>query len=103
MTKDTPTVAVKAMLAVSADLPDEIVYEMTKILFDHVEELHAVHEKAKHISLDTAMDGMSIPVHPGAKKFYTEKGISIPANLQGIISAGFVDYNQNYIAATNKI
>jgi len=103
MTSDTPTVAVKAMLAVSEDLPDEIVYEMTKILFDHVEELHAVHEKAKHISLETAMDGMSIPVHPGAKKFYMEKGISIPENLQGVISAGFVDYSQNYVAVSNRI
>ena len=85
MTEDTQTLAVKAMLAVSADLPDDIVKEMTKILFDHVDELHAVHEKAKDISLDTALDGMSIPVHNGAKMYYTEKGINVPSNLQGII------------------
>lgn len=80
---DTPTVAVKAMLAVSADLPDDVVYEMTKILYEHVEDLRAVHQKAKLISLDTALDGMSIPLHPGAIKYYEEKGLTIPSELKG--------------------
>lgn len=75
MTEDTPTVAVKAILAVSADLSEDTVYQMTKILFDpaNLEELHKVHAKTKYISLDTALDGMSIPLHPGAIKFYEEK------------------------------
>ncbi|MCD6558391.1 C4-dicarboxylate ABC transporter substrate-binding protein [Thermococci archaeon] len=81
--EDTPTVAVKAMLAVSADLPDDVVYEMTKILYEHVEDLRAVHQKAKLISLDTALDGMSIPLHPGAIKYYEEKGLSIPSEIKG--------------------
>jgi TRAP transporter TAXI family solute receptor len=82
MTEDTPTIAVKAMLAVSADLPDDTVYQMTKILFDNLDELHQVHAKTKYISLDTALDGMSIPLHPGAIKYYEEKGISVPAELK---------------------
>ncbi|AIF68876.1 C4-dicarboxylate ABC transporter substrate-binding protein [Palaeococcus pacificus DY20341] len=81
--EDTPTVAVKAMLAVSADLPEDVVYEMTKILFEQVEDLRAVHQKAQAISLDTALDGMSIPLHPGAIKYYEEKGLSIPSELKG--------------------
>ncbi|WP_048149233.1 TAXI family TRAP transporter solute-binding subunit [Palaeococcus ferrophilus] len=84
MEEDTPTIAVKAMLAVSADLPDDVVYQMTKILFDpaSLDELHQVHAKTKYISLDTALDGMSIPLHPGAIKYYEEKGISIPDELK---------------------
>ncbi|BAD85124.1 TRAP-type transporter, periplasmic component [Thermococcus kodakarensis KOD1] len=84
MTEDTPTVAVKAILAVSADLSEDTVYQMTKILFDpaNLEELHKVHAKTKYISLDTALDGMSIPLHPGAIKFYEEKGITVPDKLK---------------------
>ncbi|EEB73885.1 TAXI family TRAP transporter solute-binding subunit [Thermococcus sp. AM4] len=82
MQEDTPTLAVKAMLAVSADLPEDTVYKMTKILFDNLDELHKVHAKTKYISLDTALDGMSIPLHPGAYKYYQEKGIQVPNNLK---------------------
>ncbi len=82
MTEDTPTLAVKALLVVSASLPDDVVYEMTKVLFDNVDALRAVHQKAKYISLDTALDGMSIPLHPGAYKYYEEKGLKVPDNIK---------------------
>ncbi|NJE47000.1 TAXI family TRAP transporter solute-binding subunit [Thermococcus sp. GR7] len=82
MTEDTPTVAVKAVLVVSADLPEDVVYQMTKILFDNVAELQKVHAKTQYISLETALDGMSIPLHPGAAKYYEEKGMTIPSELK---------------------
>ncbi|AMM54255.1 TAXI family TRAP transporter solute-binding subunit [Pyrococcus kukulkanii] len=82
MTEDTPTVAVKAILVVSADLPEDVVYQMTKTLFDNVDQLRAVHQKAKYISLDTALDGMSIPLHPGAYKYYEEKGLQVPDDIK---------------------
>jgi len=82
MTEDTPTLAVKAILVVSASLPDDVVYEMTKVLFDNVDALRAVHQKARYISLDTALDGMSIPLHPGAYKYYEEKGITVPDKIK---------------------
>jgi len=71
------------MLAVSEDLPDDVVYEMTKILYEHLDELRTVHQKAQAITLDTALDGMSIPLHPGAIKYYEEKGLTIPSELKG--------------------
>ena len=83
LTEDVPTIAVKAMLAVSEDLPDDVVYEMTKILYEHLDELRTVHQKAQAITLDTALDGMSIPLHPGAIKYYEEKGLTIPSELKG--------------------
>ncbi|AFK21672.1 TAXI family TRAP transporter solute-binding subunit [Pyrococcus sp. ST04] len=82
MTEDTPTLAVKAILVVSADLPEDLVYKMTKVLFDNVEELRAVHQKARFISLKTALDGMSVPLHPGAYKYYEEKGIQVPDEIK---------------------
>ncbi len=82
MTKDTPTVAVLAMLACHADLPEQTVYTLTKVLFDHVDDLRAVHAKAQAISLETAIDGMSIPLHPGAIKYYEEKGVKVPETLK---------------------
>lgn len=71
------------MLAVSADLSEDTVYKMTKILFENVDQLRAVHQKAQLISLETALDGMSIPLHPGAIKYYEEKGLSVPEELKG--------------------
>ncbi|WP_457751311.1 TAXI family TRAP transporter solute-binding subunit [Thermococcus sp.] len=82
MTEDTPTLAVKAILVVSASLPDDVVYEMTKVLFDNVDALRAVHQKARYISLNTALDGMSIPLHPGAYKYYEEKGLTVPDKIK---------------------
>ena len=82
MTADTPTLAVKSLLVVSADVPDNVVYAMTMLLFKHVETLRQVHAKAKYISFETALNGMSIPLHPGAIKYYEEKGKSIPDNLK---------------------
>lgn len=76
--KDTPTPAVMAMLVCDADLPDDEVYKFTKALWDNIADLHKIHAKAKLITLATALDGVSVPVHPGAAKFYAEKGMTIP-------------------------
>lgn len=82
MSEDTQTLAVKAILVVSADVPDDVVYAMTRLLFLHVDELRQVHAKAQYISFDTALDGMSIPLHPGAVKYYEEKGKTVPDELK---------------------
>lgn len=75
---DVTTPAVMAMLVCDADLPDETVYQFTKALWDNIEELYKVHAKAKLITLKTALNGASVPVHPGAAKFYTEQGMTLP-------------------------
>jgi len=73
--EDVKTVAVLAMLATNADLPEEVVYEVTKAIFEHRDVLEAAHKRAADITLETALDGMSIPLHPGAEKYYKEKGL----------------------------
>ena len=52
-----------------------MVYNITKALFDNQAELASAHAKGKELSLQTAAKGVSIPFHPGAAKFYKEKGI----------------------------
>lgn len=72
---EVSTVAVKAMLTVRAGLSEDIVYDITKSLFENTVKLATINAKAKNISLETALEGMSLDIHPGALKFYQEKGL----------------------------
>jgi len=82
LTSDVRTVAVMAMLAVRADVPSEVVYRVLKVMFDKLDELREAHARAKDIELAKALEGMPIPLHPGAIRFYEEKGIRVPAELR---------------------
>jgi len=76
--EDTVTIAVQAMLATRADIPEDLVYEITKAIFEHTDVIITAHERGKDITLDTALDGMSIPLHPGARRYFEERGLSVP-------------------------
>lgn len=75
---DVKTPAVMAMVVCDGDLPEDVIYAFTKALWDNIDELYKVHSKAQLITLDTALTGISVPVHPGAAKYYTEKGLTVP-------------------------
>jgi len=81
MTSGVTTVAVQAMLAVRSDLSEDIVYDMTKILFTQLEELRTAHTKGNEVTLQSAIDGMSLKLHPGAVKYYREAGLNVPASM----------------------
>ncbi|MDQ0252850.1 TRAP transporter TAXI family solute receptor [Evansella vedderi] len=70
---DVTTVAVQAMLIVRSDLPEDQVYEMTKAIFENLNVLQDTHDRGHDITVETAQDGMSIELHPGAKRFYDEQ------------------------------
>lgn len=70
---DVSTVSLMAIWAADASQSTEVVYEITKTLWEHRAELDKVHEKCKEITFDTALDGIGIPLHPGAEKYYKEK------------------------------
>ncbi|MCT8136891.1 TAXI family TRAP transporter solute-binding subunit [Anaerobacillus sp. CMMVII] len=69
---DATTVAVQAMVIVSKTLPEDQVYEITKAIFENLDIIEATHARGKDITLDTALDGMSIELHPGAKRYFDE-------------------------------
>ena len=66
---------VQNYLVTRSDLKDDVVYEMTKTLFDNLPALQAAHAAAKAVKLDEAAKSPPVPLHPGAAKFYKEKGI----------------------------
>ena len=72
---EVKTVAVAAVLIASSELKEDVVYQLTKALFNNQPELAATHAKGKELNLKTAVKGVSIPFHPGAKKYYKEKGV----------------------------
>lgn len=73
---DVETLAVRAIWATHAEVPDEIIYAVTKALYENTETLGKVHPMGKQIALATALESVSIPVHPGAEKYYAEQGIA---------------------------
>ncbi len=74
-TAPVDTLAVMAIWATHEGLSDQTAYEVTKALFENTETLGQVHPKGKEISLKTALLSVSIPLHPGAEKYYREKGL----------------------------
>jgi TRAP transporter TAXI family solute receptor len=75
VTQDVPTVAVNAVLIAGNQLKPEMVYQLTKALFENQAELASAHAKGKEVSLKYAVQGVSVPFHPGAVKYYKEKGL----------------------------
>lgn len=73
--EDILTTAVMAMLVVPEDLDDDLVYDLTKALFEHRDVIIDTHDRGNDLQLETALEGMPIDLHPGAEKFYDEEGI----------------------------
>lgn len=91
--KDVPTITTMAQWVVDAKVPKEVVYQLTRALWEKgkfvlrkkkgqaadapsgAEIMAQAHEKGKDVTLDTALNGMAIPLHPGAEQFYREKGM----------------------------
>jgi len=69
-----PTVAITNILVTRADLPDDVVYQMTRLLFENLTRLGNSHSAAKDIKLETAAKNLPIDLHPGAARYYQEKG-----------------------------
>jgi len=72
---DVVTVAVKAMLAVRAEMPEDLVYQLLKTMYANQKRLIEAHAKGELIIPETGKEGMSIPLHPGAEKFFKEMGL----------------------------
>ncbi|WP_022665012.1 TAXI family TRAP transporter solute-binding subunit [Desulfospira joergensenii] len=74
-TSDVNTIAVRAIWATHDKLDDETAYNVVKALYENTDTLAKVHVKGKEISLEKALESVSIPLHPGAERYYREKGL----------------------------
>lgn len=74
---NTPTLQVHALLVVSAAAPEDLIYQVTNALWSErmLTLLKQGHPQGKSVTLETALDGISIPLHPGAERFYGEHGM----------------------------
>jgi TRAP transporter TAXI family solute receptor len=72
--EDVRVVGIANILAVSEKMDEALAHDITRLLFEKQPELVAIHPQAHDLSLATAVAGSPIPFHPGAIRFYTEKG-----------------------------
>ena len=79
--KDINTIAQPNLLVVTKDTPEETVYLLTKTIYENLPFLNTVHKATKAMSLNKAISSLPMPLHPGAVRFYKEKGIDIPKSL----------------------
>ncbi|MFS0784999.1 TAXI family TRAP transporter solute-binding subunit [Shouchella sp. 1P09AA] len=69
--EEVNTVAVYAMLAVTNNLSEDLVYDLTKALYERTDEIS--HDKSNEILLETAQEGIGFDIHPGAQRYYDEQ------------------------------
>lgn len=72
---DVPTAGVVNFLVTHEGVPEETVYLMTKGMYENLDQMVAAHGAAKSIKLEDANTGMPLPLHPGAERYYKEKGV----------------------------
>jgi uncharacterized protein len=72
---DVSTAAVGNILVTSEAVSEETAYQMTRLLFENLDRLKAAHAAAGGITIDGALTGLSIPLHPGAERYYREVGL----------------------------
>jgi TRAP transporter TAXI family solute receptor len=76
--EDIPVVGVANLLVAAESMPDDLAYDITRLLFEHQPDLAAIHPQARTLSLTTALTGSPVPFHPGAIRFYQERQVWTP-------------------------
>lgn len=70
-----PTISMLATFVTSAKVPDEVVYNLTKAVFENLEEFKSLHPALAGLTPKTMLEGLTAPIHPGAVKYYKEVGL----------------------------
>jgi uncharacterized protein len=73
--KDVPSAAVVNYLVTSSAVSDDLAYQMTKLIYESLPELANAHAAGREIKLENAATGSPVPLHPGAIRYYREKGL----------------------------
>jgi len=74
-TKRIPTFGVKAVLVTNSEVNEKIVYELVKVILENFEEFKQLHPVYSNISKKSLLDGLSSPLHKGAKKYFQENNL----------------------------
>ena len=64
-----------ATLVTSADVPEDVVYAITKEVFENLDAFKKLHPALANLTPQSMLDGLTAPIHPGAMKYYKEKGL----------------------------
>ena len=75
LTEPIHTIAVQATLLAALDVPEDVVYDIARILIDYQAEVAEGHFRGNDISLENAVQSISVDFHPGARRFFTERGM----------------------------
>jgi uncharacterized protein len=75
---DVQAIAVLAMLCTTSDLSEELVYQITKSIYDNTDTIASAHAAGKAVTAENAIKGMTIPLHDGAARYFKEKGLKLP-------------------------
>ena len=78
---DINTISQPNFLAVQPDVSEETIYLITKTIYENLPFLNNIHKATKAMQLERAINGLPVPLHPGATKYYKEQGLEIPAEL----------------------
>ncbi len=83
MPEDVPTFQDAALWVAHKDVPNEIVYNAVKAVFSEegLQRMIEAHPAAAEMTIDTGINGVPVPLHPGAYQFWQEQGIEIPENI----------------------
>jgi len=80
-TKDIYTIAQPNLLITHTETSEDVVYLLTKTMYENLPFLNSVNKGTLSMSLQNAMDGLNIPLHKGAIRYYEEMGMKIPLHL----------------------
>ena len=80
---DTNTVAVGAIVLARDDIPEDEIYTLTSTIFENLKAITEQHAKGAELSLEYAASMTSVPYHPGAAKYFKEKGIEVASVKEG--------------------
>jgi uncharacterized protein len=69
-----PVLGVMNLLVVNASMDEQLAYDITRVLHERQPELAAIHPEARNLKLESAVKSSPAPLHPGALRYYREKG-----------------------------
>ncbi|WP_339262877.1 TAXI family TRAP transporter solute-binding subunit [Solibacillus sp. FSL W7-1472] len=79
--KEINTIAQPNFLATTAEMDADLVYKLTKAIYENLDKVHQIHNSATEIQLESALNGLPTPLHIGAYKYFVEAGLDIPEHL----------------------